>query len=133
VIDLIAGRIQLAFAQTTTVVQHIKAGKLRAVAVTSAKPSALMPGVPTVAATGVPGYESSQALAVFAPAKTPPVIIKRLHDEIVRVLNQAEVKEKLLDTGVEVVGNSPQELEARVGADIAKWTKVVKEGGIQPH
>ena len=98
---------------------HVKSGRLRALAVTSAEPSALVPGLPTVAASGLPGYECGIDTGMFAPAKTPAAIINRLNQEIVRFLNTPEVKEKFLNAGVEVVGSSPEELAAIMKSDIA--------------
>ena len=110
---------------------HIKSGKLRALAVTSAQPSALAPGLPTVAASGLPGYEAVGIIAMYAPAKTPAAIIKRLNQEIVRVLNQADVKEKFLNAGSEPTPSSPEGLAAKIKAEIAKWGKLIKEAGIK--
>ena len=91
--SLIGGEVQLSFPTAGAAVPHIKSGRLRGLALTSAEPSALFPGMPTVAAS-LPGYEAVSITAIFAPAKTPATIISRLHQEIVRVLNQADVREK---------------------------------------
>ena len=130
-IDLIAGRIHLAFSNPQTSQAYIKAGKLRALAVTSPQPSALVPGLPTIAASGLPGYESESFHAVFAPAKTPDVIVRRLNQEIVATLRSPETRELLLSSGVEAVGSSPEELTALLKADIARWGKVIREAGIR--
>ncbi len=128
--DLMGGHVQLSFAQTSAVEQYVKSGRLRALAVTSVKPSPLMPGLPTVAAT-LPGYEAVNFLGVFAPANTPPPIINKLHAEIVRWLARPEVKERFRNTGVETVGSSPEELAAAVKADIARLSKVIKNLNIK--
>src|SRR5262249_52440491 len=102
---LIAGQLQLMFATAGSVTPHLKSGRLRALAVTSARPSPLAPGLPTVASAGLPGYESISIYGVFAPAGTPPAIVKRLNREIVRVLARPDVREKFLASGVETVGS----------------------------
>lgn len=130
--DLIAGQVQLMFSSAAAGLAHVKSGRLRALAVTSAQPSALFPGMPTVAAAGLPGYESASIFAVFAPAKTPAALIRRLNQEIVRVLNGADVKEKLFNAGVEVVGSSPEEFAATMKSEMARWGKVIRDAGIRP-
>ena len=129
-IGLLGAQVQLLFATPVSVTSLIKAGKLRALAVTSAKPSALVPGVPPVATT-MPGYEIRGASAMFAPAGTPAAIVGRLNQEAVRLLNQPEVKEKFFNVGVEVVGNSPAELAAVLKAEMARLGKVIRDAGIR--
>lgn len=129
VIALLGGEVHLMFAGLGTVAPHIRTGRLRALAITSAQPSALAPGLPTVAAS-LPGYEATSVLGVFVPAKTPPAIINRLHQEIVRAVNKPEVKELLFNAGVEVVGSTPEELAATVKLDMARMGKVIKDAGI---
>ncbi len=129
--DLIAGHVQLMFATAGSVMLHVKSGRLRALAVTSAQPSALVPGVPTVAASGLSGYESESPFAIFAPAKTPTTIINRLNQEIVGVLNKADVKERFFSAGVEIVGSSPGQLAATVKSEMARMAKVIKDAGIR--
>ena len=130
VLGLISGEVQLMFPSAGAAVTHIKSGKLRALAVTSAQPSALVPGVPTLAAT-LPGYESASIIAAFAPAKTPANVINTLNREIVRFLNTPAVKEKLFVVGLEVYGTSPQETVARIKDDMTKMGKVIKDAGIR--
>ena len=130
VIALLGGEVQLEFAGSAGVSEHIKSGKLRAIGVTSAQPSALFPGLPTVAAT-LPGYEQVTMTAMFAPARTPAAIISRLNREVVKVLNQADVKEKLFNVGAETVGSSPERLAATIKADMARTGKVIKDAGIK--
>ena len=130
-IDLIAGRMHLTFSNPQTSQAYIKAGKLRALAVTSPQPSALVPGLPTIASSGLPGYESESFHAVFVPAKTPDAIVRRLNQEIVRTLRAPETRELLLSSGVEAVGGSQEELLALLKADIARWDKVIKDAGIR--
>ena len=129
--DLIAGQIQVMFITAGAVAPHIGSGRLRALAVTSAQPSALSPGLPTVASSGLPGYESLSMYGVFAPSKTPAAIIQHLNREIVRVLNRNEVKEQFLNAGVETVGSTPEAFAAAIKADIARMSKVINDAGIR--
>ena len=131
VIGLIGGEAQLMFPSATAVTPHLKSGKLRALAVTSAEPSALAPGLPTVAAAGLPGYESVGRTVILAPAKTPAPIIQRLNQEVVRVLKQPDVKEKFFNTGVETVGSTPEQLTAMAKSEMARIGKMIKDVGIK--
>jgi tripartite-type tricarboxylate transporter receptor subunit TctC len=128
--DLIAGQTQFMFGVPGSVTPHVKAGRLRALAITGAKPSTLMPGLPTVAQT-VPGYEVATRLAFFAPAGTPAPIVTRLNQEIVRVLNRPDVQEKFHAFGIETVGDSPEALAALIKDEIVRTGKVIKEAGIR--
>ena len=130
-IPLLAGEVQIMFSTTSPVVAYVKSGKLRGLAVTSAQPSELLPGLPTVAASGLPGYEMVGITVMFAPAKTPSAIINRLNQEIVQVLNRTDMREKLLNNGSEVIGSSPEQLAATIKSEIALWTKVIKEAGLR--
>ena len=128
---ILGGEVQVMFVGTTGIEQHFKSGKLRALGVASAGPSALLPGVPTVAANGLAGFEAEAVNAVFAPAKTSASIIRRLNQEIVRFLNTPEEKERLLKFGSEAVGSSPEQLAATIKSDITKLGKVIKDAGIK--
>ena len=130
VIGLLGGQVQLMFATAASITPHIKSGKARALAVTSATPSTLFPGVPTVAAS-VPGYEAVALNGVFAPAGTPTAIANRLSGEIAKFLQRAEVRERFLATGVETVGSTPVEFTATVKSEITKWGKLIHEAGIR--
>jgi tripartite-type tricarboxylate transporter receptor subunit TctC len=129
-IALIGGHVQLTFAAPGSVASTVKSGKLRAVAVTSAQPSALLPGIPTMAAT-VPGYESVAMTGIFAPAATPAAVINRLNQEVVRLFSQGDVKAKFFDGGLEAVGSSPEQLAAAMKSDMARMGKVIKDAGIR--
>ena len=129
--DLMAGQVHLQFGSAGVVMPWVKLGRLRALAVASAKPSALAPGLPTIAAAGLPGYESTASTALFAPAKTPAAIINRLNQEIVRALNRAEVKERLFNAAIEVVASSPEQLAATIKSEMATIGKVVKDAGLR--
>ena len=127
---LISNEVQLYFATVSAVMPHVKAGRLRALAVTSAQPSPLTPGLPTVAAS-VPGYESVSMTAVFVPAKTPAAIVNRLNQEIVRFLTQAHVKERVFNAGTDIVASSPAQLAATITSETIKMSKVIKAAGIR--
>jgi tripartite-type tricarboxylate transporter receptor subunit TctC len=129
--DLLAGRLRLMFATAGSVTQHVRSGRLKALAVTSAQPSAAAPGLPTVAASGLSGYEAISTYAIFAPARTPATIVNRLNQEIVRILVRADVKERFLANGMETVGSSPEELTAMRKADVARMGKVIRDAGIR--
>lgn len=129
--DLLGGQVQVMFATAVSAAPHVKSGRLRALAMTSAQPSAAFPELPTIAASGLPGYEAVQVSGLFARAKTPTAIIKRLNEEIVRVLYKADVKEKLFNTGVEVVGSSPEQFAAKIKSEMARMGKVIKDAGIR--
>jgi len=129
--DVIGGQVQLSFANVSAGLPHVKSGKLKLLAITSAQPSPLVPSAPTVAASGVPGYESASIFCIFAPAGTPPAVITRLNQEIVRVLTQPDIKQKFFSTGVETVGSSPAELSAKLKSEMAKLGEVIKDAGIR--
>ena len=131
VTSVVAGESQLMFSNTPSVAPHLISRKVRALAVSSVEPSPLVPGVPTVAASGLPGFESIAVTGMFAPAKTPNAIINRLDQEIVRVLQRADVKQKFFDTGVEVVGSPPEALTAFIKSDMSALGKVIKDAGIK--
>ena len=127
---LIAGETHLMFPNVGGAMPHMKSGRVRALAVSSAQPSALAPGLPTIAAT-VPGYEFSAVICLYAPAKTPPAIVEQLNREAVRVLRSPEVKERLFNSGAEVVANSAREFAAYMKADMQKMGKVIRDAGIK--
>ena len=127
---LISGEVQLTFATSVSVATQLKSGRLRAIAVTSAKPSALVPGMPTVSAV-LPGYDTGSATGMFAPAKTPTAIINRINQEAVRVLTRPDVKERFFNNASEVVANSPEEFAETIRTEVAKMAKVIKDAGIR--
>ncbi len=129
-IDVMSGRVQLAFGTAASATPQIKAGRLRALAVTTAQPTTVFPGVPTLAAT-LPGYEAASVYGMFVPAKTPATIVNRLSREIVRHLQTAEVKERFLNVGVEVVAGTPGELRAAVRSDMERLGGMIKRAGIR--
>jgi tripartite-type tricarboxylate transporter receptor subunit TctC len=128
--DLIAGKVQMMIPSAGTVMPLVKSGQLKALAVTSAEPSKLVPGLPAVAAS-VPGYEVVQSIVMFAPAETPEAIVQRLNLETVLLLKTAQVQERLLNAGLEAVGSTPEELAAIMKAEMATLGKVVAEAGLR--
>ena len=130
-IGLLTGQVQLMINNASTLTGHVKAGRLRALAVTSAEPSPLVPGVPTIAATGLPGYEAVNMTCMFAPVKTAPAIVNRLNQEVVRALNQPDIKSRFFNAGSEAVGSSPEELGAAMKADLARMEKIIREANIK--
>lgn len=131
VTDVMSGQVQIMFASVPSSMPHVKAGKLKALAVTSAQPSILAPGLPTVASSGLPGYEQGGIYGLFAPAGTPHAIVNRLHGEIVRALNAPETKTQFFNAGLEIIGNTPQQTAAYMKTDVARMGKVIKEAGIR--
>ena len=125
------GEAQLAYISVSTATPFIRSGKVKAVAVSSSKPSPLAPDLPTIAASGLPGYELLNILGVFSLAKTPAAIIRRLNQEMVRVLVGEDVKEKFLSVGVEAVGGSPEQLATIIKNDSVRMGKVIKDAGIR--
>lgn len=131
VTDVIGGRVQMMFPNASAALPHAKAGRLRALAVSAAQPSALAPGLPTIAEAGLPGYECNSAYATFLPAKTPPQIIRRIHQEITAHLKRPDVREKFLAASTEITASSPEGLQAAMAAEIARFGKVVTAARIR--
>jgi tripartite-type tricarboxylate transporter receptor subunit TctC len=129
--DLIAGQIQMMFAGTLSAAPHVKSGRIRALAVTSLKRRADAPDLPTVAETVVPGYEAGEWFSVFAPAGLPKAIIDKLYAELVKTMSDAELKERLIAGGLDLVSSTPAELAGVVKRDSAKWSRLVKETGLK--
>jgi tripartite-type tricarboxylate transporter receptor subunit TctC len=129
--DLIGGQVQMMFPVAASVAGHVKSGKLNALAVTSLEQSPLAPGLPAVAAAGLPGFQSEAILGVFAPAKTSAAIINRLNLEIVRFLRTAEAKERFFNAGVEVVGSTPAQFADKMKSEIGRLSKLIKDAGIR--
>jgi tripartite-type tricarboxylate transporter receptor subunit TctC len=131
--DVMAGQVKLIFATTTSSSAHVKSGRLKALAISSAEPSALMPGVPTIAASGVPGYKSESIYGVWTPAKVPPAIQGLLHREIVKVLETPQTRERFFGSGAEVVASTPQVFAAEIKAESIRLDKVFKSAGIRAN
>jgi tripartite-type tricarboxylate transporter receptor subunit TctC len=131
IVDLLAGQVQLMFATAGSVMPHIHSGKVRALAVTSARPSVLAPGLPTVADSGVPGYASASPYGLLAPAGTPSGIVQRLNVAVLGVINAPEIRERFLNLGVEVVGSSAEQFAVTMKSEITRMGKVIKNAGIR--
>jgi tripartite-type tricarboxylate transporter receptor subunit TctC len=125
--DMLGGQTQMWIANAPVVLPHIKAGKLRALATTSAKRPAMAADVPTLSEAGLAGYEADTWYGIFAPAKTPKPILAKLHADIVEVLRSAEIRQTFAAQGAEVVANSSEEFTAKLNADVAKWKKVIAD------
>jgi tripartite-type tricarboxylate transporter receptor subunit TctC len=131
--DLIAGQVQLMFATSSSVIPHVKAGRLRALAVTTAQRSASVPELPTVSEAGVPGFESITWHGVVVPSATPVALVGRLNEEINSVLSQKDLRERLAGLGAEVSTGTPKDFAGHISREIPKWAKVVKDSGTLPE
>jgi len=129
-VDLLSGNINLIFATAASAVSHIATKRINALAVTTAKRSGLVPDLPTIAESGVKGYEANNWYGVLVPAKTPRDIINRLNQEIVAVLNQAEIKEYLFKLGLDVSPSTPEDFGAYIRSEKTQWEKVIKAAGL---
>ena len=131
VTDLIAGQVQVMFDNTPNVLPHVRAGKLKALAVSSKARTALAPEVPSVHEAGVPGYDVTVWFGVLTVAGTPREVVQRLNAEMVRILTSTEVKERFAKVGVEVVADSPEHFSAFLKSEVARWGKVVRDANIK--
>ena len=131
VTDVIGGRVTMLFTTTISAAPHIKAGKLRAVAITSAKRQASMPDVPTVGET-LPGYRAEAFQGMVVPSRVPPAIVNKLSAEVARIVQLPDIAQRFQLDGAEAVGSTPKEFAAFLKAEMQKWSKVVKDAGIKP-
>jgi tripartite-type tricarboxylate transporter receptor subunit TctC len=131
IVDLVAGHVEVFVAIISTAVPQVKAGKARALAVTGAKRAAALPDVPTVAEAALKGYEATTWYGYVAPAATPRPILERLHKTTVTVLEMPDVKQALLDQGIEAAPSSPEQFAAYIKSETGKWTKLIKASGIK--
>ena len=129
--DLLAGQVQFAFATVPTLLPHIQAGRLRALAVTSAQRVAQLPDVPTFSEAGLPGVDISPLFGLVAPAGVPPAIVDQLSATLGTSVRKGELHRKLAEQGFQPVGSTPAEFERRIRDDVAKWTLVIQRGGIK--
>jgi tripartite-type tricarboxylate transporter receptor subunit TctC len=129
VTDLLGNQIAIMFDNMPSAIQHVRSGKLRAIAVTTAKRSPELPDVPTIAEAGVPGYEATSWFGMFAPAATPAPVVAQLNATIVKVLAQPDIKKKLAEQGAEAAGETPAQFADFIQKESVKWGRVVKESG----
>ena len=130
--DVIANQVQVMFPTAGAGLPHMKAGRVRALAVTSREPSAVVPQLPTVASSGLPGYESVAIYGMFAPAKTPRPLMDRLNREVLHILESGEIRERFFALGMETRGGSPGQLAATIASEMARMGKVIRAAGIRP-
>lgn len=129
--DLLAGQVELYFSGISSAIPLIKDGRVKAIAVTSAKRSSIMPEMPTIAESGLPGYEVGNWYAILGPAGLPREIVSRVNTEIVKALKSPDTRRRVLELGADPVGSSPEQLAIHMKAEIAKWAKVIKAAGIK--
>ncbi|RYY95077.1 MAG: tripartite tricarboxylate transporter substrate binding protein, partial [Comamonadaceae bacterium] len=129
VTDLVGGQIDLMFDNMPSAIQHVRSGRLRPIAVTTAKRSPELPNVPTIAEAGVPGYEATSWFGMFAPAATPAPIVAKLNAALVKALADPEVKKKLAEQGAEAYAEKPEQFAEFIRKETAKWSEVVKASG----
>ncbi|KQR60780.1 tripartite tricarboxylate transporter substrate binding protein [Acidovorax sp. Leaf160] len=129
VTDLLGNQIAIMFDNMPSAIQHVRSGKLRAIAVTTAKRSPELPDVPTIAEAGVPGYEATSWFGMFAPAATPAPVVGQLNKALVKVLAQPDIKKKINEQGAETAGETPEQFAAFIQQESVKWGKVVRESG----
>jgi tripartite-type tricarboxylate transporter receptor subunit TctC len=132
VLAVMSGEVELAFPNLPPALPQVRTGKLRAIAVTTSKRFAALPQIPTVAESGVPGYEARAWFGVLAPTGIPPSIVTRLNTEIVKIARSKDMRERLLADGAEAIGSTPEEFAVVMKTDIAKWAKVIKASGAKP-
>ncbi|QHJ01013.1 tripartite tricarboxylate transporter substrate binding protein [Xylophilus rhododendri] len=127
--DLMAGQTNIMFDNLPSSISFVRSGKLRPIAVTTLKRSPELPDVPTIAESGVPGFDASSWFGLLAPAATPPAVIKRIDDALIKVLANPELRKKIIEQGGEPVGEKPEQFAAFIRTETTKWAKVVKESG----
>ncbi len=127
--SVLGGQVELMFDSLPTTQAQIKAGRLKGLAITSTRRSPLLPDVPTMSEAGVPGYEADLWLGLVAPVGTPPAIINRLHAEVVKILQRADVRDSFIQQGTEPIGSTPEQFAAMLKNDVEKWGKVVRFSG----
>lgn len=129
--DVVGGRVEMIFATANASQPHVNAGRLLALAITSAQPSPVAPGLPTVAAAGLPGYESAATIGILTRSGTPPAVVQVLHQEIARYLHLPQTQSRLLKAGIEAVGNTPAQFAAIIREDIARKGNIIRDAGMR--
>ena len=133
VTDLLAGHVDVLFAPSQAVIQHVRAGKLKALATTGAKRAETLPDLPTVSEAGLPGYEAVGWFGLLAPAATPKPVVDRLSADANRVLSDKEIRTRMQAVGADPAGNTPEEFARFIREDQAKWSRLMREAGIKPE
>ena len=131
IMDAVGGRVQFLFGSPVSTLPHVKEGRLRLLAVTTARRFRALPDVPTIAEAGVPGYEFTGWMGLLVPARVPPHIVESLYAEVTRIVKLPDVTRRLQNDAAEPVGSSPAEFAAYLKSEVVKWTKVVKDAGIR--
>jgi tripartite-type tricarboxylate transporter receptor subunit TctC len=129
--DLLGGQLQLIFANLSAVIGNVKAGSLRALAVTSAQRAATAPEIPTIAEVALPGFEAATWFALVAPTGTPREIVLRLNAEVTRLVGQADTQKRFADLGMTIGPGSPEALDGYIRSEIGKWSQVIKSADIR--
>jgi tripartite-type tricarboxylate transporter receptor subunit TctC len=129
--DLVGGQVQMMMSSLLPAMPQVKAGRLRALAVTSAKRTPVLPDLPTIAESGMPGFETTSWHGILVPARTPKTIAARLHDELVKMLAQPDVRARFTSEGIDAIGNTPQEFAAYIRSETVKYAKVIQQAGIK--
>ncbi|HWI13686.1 MAG TPA: tripartite tricarboxylate transporter substrate binding protein [Burkholderiales bacterium] len=128
---VLGGEVDMSFINLVPVLPHLQSGRLRAIAVTSAKRSVTLPKVPTIAESGIPGYEFTTWWALLAPAATPPTVIAELNDAVVKAVKSPDFSERMVKEGGEAIGSTPEQLGAHIRSEVAKWSKLVRDRGLK--
>jgi tripartite-type tricarboxylate transporter receptor subunit TctC len=131
--DLLAGRVTMMFSPISVVLPTVREGRLRALAVTSLRRSSAVPDLPTVDESGLVGFDVTLWYGLLAPAGTPDTIVHKLHTESIKALARPDVRARLADLGIDIIGNSPDDFARTIKAEIPKWAKIIKESGITPE
>jgi tripartite-type tricarboxylate transporter receptor subunit TctC len=129
--DVMSGQIQIWFVNVLPAMPHVKAGRIRALAATSARRSAAVPDLPTIAESGLPGFETTSWHGIVVPVRTPAAIVKRLHAELAKISRQPDVKDTLGGQGSDIVGSTPEEFGKFIASESAKWARVIRNAGIK--
>jgi tripartite-type tricarboxylate transporter receptor subunit TctC len=131
--DLLAGRIDMSFSTVITLQEQIRSGALRALAVTTRERTALLPDLPSLHESGVANYDVTSWAALFAPAGTPKPVVEKLNTEVRKIVDSAEVKRRLGDAGFDAFSSAPEQLDKFVQEQLALWTRLIKDSGIEPQ
>ena len=130
-IGLLGGEVHMMFPPVGSIAPHVKSGRVRLLAVASAQPSAFLPGVPTVSASGLPGYEFATVVGLFAPAGTPEALITRVNQEVARVLNRPDIRQRFFNEGLEAAGGPPEQLAETMRTETARFARLIRDAGIR--